>query len=318
MPYDREFEDVYATIKMSVAEALSGRQIRCFRLDEDQPAGRITQRLLQELQSAAVCVADLTGSRPNVMWEVGYAMALGKPTLIVTQDKSDLHFDIHDMLTIIYRRNHLNETLGRPLKRAILDTFNSQVISRPTNSRSENAEGDTLVGELLEQIRELKTMMSQAVKSWNPPTQEAIAEHGRQDDKRALEGSWLSVASGSHLYAKIIENDLVVPYCYGRNDELTGVYYGWKRMGDYWFARFRWFETPISGFSFMKQESFDLITGAWWMDDTTPLVPEVPPMVSGVPRRLERLKEAPPDWAQQFFDEVQREGLMFRLTRSLA
>src|SRR5687768_3561301 len=109
MPFAREFEDVYSTIKMSVADAVADQPLKCFRLDESRPAGRITERLIQELQSATLCVADLSGGKANVMWEVGYAMALGKPTILITQDKGELPFDIHDMLSIQYERSHLSE-----------------------------------------------------------------------------------------------------------------------------------------------------------------------------------------------------------------
>src|SRR5579859_2708868 len=92
MPFSEEFDDVYANIKTAVQRAISAREGRCFRLDEARPAGRITERLLKELQSASFCVADLTGNRPNVMWEVGYAMALCKPIIIVTQKIEELPF----------------------------------------------------------------------------------------------------------------------------------------------------------------------------------------------------------------------------------
>src|SRR5262249_18205206 len=110
MPFAREFDDVYVAIKGCVEAALSGEQLRCFRLDETRGAGRITPRLIEELHAASFCVADLTGLRPNIMWEVGYAMALGKPTILVTQEKGDLPFDIRDMQFICYDRGHLSET----------------------------------------------------------------------------------------------------------------------------------------------------------------------------------------------------------------
>lgn len=316
MPYAREFEDVYATIKMSVAEAFSAPELKCFRLDEARPAGRITERLLQELQAATLCVADLSGSKPNVMWETGYVMALGKPTIIVTQDIGELPFDVHDMFCVRYDRNHLSETLGRPLKRAVLDTITANAVSRTQSSNSSATEHETLVGELLEQIRDLKAMMSQAVKSWNPTVGQANDGCSDNSNLGALEGAWVNMESGSYLYARVIERELVVPYCFAGNEELTGAYYGWKRTGDYWFSRFCWFANSISGFAFMKQESFDLVSGAWWMDDGVQTVPESPVIGSGVPARLVRLKDAPlPDWAKRFFDDVRREGLVSRLTK---
>ena len=80
----------------------------------------------------------------------------------------------------------------------------------------------------------------------------------------SLEGHWLDTESGSHAYAKLINGELVAPYCYGGNHKLTGVYFGWRKTGEYWFGRFKWLGTVISGFSFLKQESVDLLSGAWW------------------------------------------------------
>ena len=99
MPFDAAFDDVYAAIKAPVERAGRDQHLRCFRLDENRPAGRITDRLLSELRRAAICIADLTGCRPNVMWEVGYAMALHKPLIIVTQQIDEMPFDLKDRRT---------------------------------------------------------------------------------------------------------------------------------------------------------------------------------------------------------------------------
>jgi nucleoside 2-deoxyribosyltransferase len=49
------------------------------------------------------------------MWEVGYAMALAKPTLLISQDRAGLPFDLKDMHTVFYIRDALAETLRKPL-----------------------------------------------------------------------------------------------------------------------------------------------------------------------------------------------------------
>ena len=45
-------------------------------------------------------MADITETKPNVMWESGFAMALGKPVIVITQSLADLPFDIRDMQAI--------------------------------------------------------------------------------------------------------------------------------------------------------------------------------------------------------------------------
>ena len=310
MPFTQEFDDVYDAIKTGVVGAAASADCRCFRLDETRPAGRITDRLLKELRTATLCVADLTGNRPNVMWEVGFAMALNCPTLLVTQALSELPFDIRDMQSLQYDRSRLGSTLSQPLQRMVVDTLSAQALRVPSDA------GDReLVGELLAQVAELKTIVAQAVLSWSPPP-EATKKTLPPADVRSLEGSWVNDESGSHMYARVVGTELVAPYCYQGNHKLTGAYYGWKKAGAYWFARFSWLSqssSPPAGFAFLLHESVNLMHGAWWgnetNDDALP-TPTVPPPHSGVEATWRRDSDlGVPKWAQSFFDEVQESGL---------
>ena len=77
MPYSDDFDDVHMAIEAGVNAVREPSPVQCTRLDDDQRGGRIIGRLEQELRECDMCVADLSGNRCNVMWEVGYAMALG-------------------------------------------------------------------------------------------------------------------------------------------------------------------------------------------------------------------------------------------------
>ena len=315
MPFAPEFDDVYGAIQTGVEDAVSSKACRCFRLDETRPAGRITDRLLKELRTASLCVADLTGHRPNVMWEVGFAMALECPTIIVTQALSELPFDLRDMQSLQYDRSRLRGTLTEPLKRIVVDTLSTE------NVRSATVTGDQeLVGQLLTQVAELKTIVAQAVRSWEPPSA-ATAVASSPAELRSLEGGWINDESGSHMYTRVIRGDLVAPYCYGANSQLTGVYYSWKRVGAHWFAKYSWLaesSSPPSGFTFLLHESVDVLRGAWWGNESNDYaipMPSAPPADSGVEaiwRRVPRIEV--PKWAESFFDEVQKRGLPRRLT----
>ena len=58
-------------------------------------------------------------------------MALGKPTIVVTQTLNDLPFDIKDMQSIEYQRHHLNSSLNIPLRRMVVDTLASLTVNQP-------------------------------------------------------------------------------------------------------------------------------------------------------------------------------------------
>jgi len=305
MPFAEEFDDVYGVIKQAVESAASTNDGRCFRLDEARPAGRITDRLLGELRSATLCVADITGAKPNVMWELGFAMALGTPAIVVTQSLADLPFDIRDMQTIEYRRSHLAASLGAPLRRVLLDTLAGLEISKFASEAS--AQQSEAVGSLRGEVAELKKIVAEVVKVWNGPgTERAEASAELQ----SMTGHWLNVESGSHAYTRVIRDELVTPYCFMSNEALTGIYFGWRRTGDYWFARYRWLTADISGFSFLKRDSVDSLIGAWWSSEHEAHNSESPPRLAGIPAKWVRVKDKDvPIWADEAFKEVEREGL---------
>jgi nucleoside 2-deoxyribosyltransferase len=52
---------------------------------------------------ADLIVADLTGRNPNVFYELGYAHALGKRTLLLTQKIDDVPFDLRHRQLVEYK-----------------------------------------------------------------------------------------------------------------------------------------------------------------------------------------------------------------------
>jgi hypothetical protein len=172
-------------------------------------------------------------------------------------------------------------------------------------------DADKVVAMLIEQVSELKIM--EAVRSSKPAEPN---EPQSVTELASLEGHWVNAESGTHAYAKVINGELVAPYWYEDNHKLTGVYFGWRKTGEYWFGRFKSLENEISGFSLLKQESVDLLSGAWWSAEEGKDVPDAPPKGSGVQATWKREKDGEPQpWALQFFEEVRRQGLASRLGR---
>ena len=60
------------------------------------------ERIFNQISKADVLVADMTGKNPNVFYEVGYAHALGKLVLLLTQDSADIPFDLRHRPHIVY------------------------------------------------------------------------------------------------------------------------------------------------------------------------------------------------------------------------
>lgn len=85
-----ELVEVHQIVKETFAEF----GIRADRADEVQHQDRITDLILERIASAEFLFADLSGERPNVYYEVGFAHARGKRPILYRRKDTALHFDL--------------------------------------------------------------------------------------------------------------------------------------------------------------------------------------------------------------------------------
>lgn len=63
---------------------------------------RITDQIIEMIESAFLVVADLSHERPNVYFELGYARGLGKTVVTIARKETNIHFDVKDWVYIPY------------------------------------------------------------------------------------------------------------------------------------------------------------------------------------------------------------------------
>lgn len=100
MPFDEQFDDIY---NFGIKAACKEANAYCERVDEQIfEETSILARIYNQIANADLIIADMTGRNPNVFYEVGYAHALNKPTVLLTQNAKDIPFDLKHYPFIVY------------------------------------------------------------------------------------------------------------------------------------------------------------------------------------------------------------------------
>lgn len=95
---------IYSHILKKAVEEFEVEGKQYFRLVErySSKVGSIINGIVNNLNTADLVIADLTGLNPNVMYELGVRHSLKRGTIIVSQDLNNLPSDLRDYLTVEY------------------------------------------------------------------------------------------------------------------------------------------------------------------------------------------------------------------------
>lgn len=98
-PSSSEFKGVYERL----SHAVSNAGAEPFRLDEPASAGRfVIAQVYRAIDKADAIICDLSTTNANVMYQLGYAHALGKPVVVIAKTVEDVPFDLADVPFLSY------------------------------------------------------------------------------------------------------------------------------------------------------------------------------------------------------------------------
>jgi hypothetical protein len=99
MPFSPAFEDAY---RLAIKPACEAAGAYAERVDEQIFSGSILERIYNQISKSDLVVADMSERNPNVFYEVGYAHAVGKTTVLLTRNVGDIPFDLKHFPHIVY------------------------------------------------------------------------------------------------------------------------------------------------------------------------------------------------------------------------
>lgn len=103
IPFDPEFNRIYSDL---IVPALEDAGYEVLRADSVVDQRSILRDVIDNIIQADLIVADLSSVNGNVMYELGIAHGLAKPTVLLTQDIAAVPFDLRSYRLITYTLNY--------------------------------------------------------------------------------------------------------------------------------------------------------------------------------------------------------------------
>ena len=121
MPFNESFNPIYSNI---IKEIVTTFDINCVRADEIFGTRPIMKDIEEYIRKARFLIADLTDRNPNVFYELGFAHALDKKVILITQKIEDVPFDLKHYRIIVYQNSIAGASnLEKGLKSTIEQTL---------------------------------------------------------------------------------------------------------------------------------------------------------------------------------------------------
>lgn len=102
--YDKRYDDVFAP-------AIADAGLEPYRVDHDPSVAVPISDIHRGIEDSVVCVAEISTDNPNVWYELGFAMAHGRPIVLLCSDEriGNFPFDVQHRKIIRYSTDSLSD-----------------------------------------------------------------------------------------------------------------------------------------------------------------------------------------------------------------
>lgn len=102
MQFSAPYNDVYSEVIKQVCDE---EEVDVTRIDEEAGPGLIIQDINRTIRESKIIIADISPINANVFYEVGFAHALNKPTILLAEKSTKLPFDVSPFRTLFYENS---------------------------------------------------------------------------------------------------------------------------------------------------------------------------------------------------------------------
>jgi hypothetical protein len=119
MQFTSPYNELYSEVVQPLCAEFG---VDAVRADDTHGPGLIIADVTRQIDEARVVIAEITPANPNVYYEVGYAHARGRPTILIAERRVErLPFDVSGFRTLFYDnsidgKRKVEEALRRHLK----------------------------------------------------------------------------------------------------------------------------------------------------------------------------------------------------------
>lgn len=118
MQFTTPYNELYQDVIQPVCKKLN---VKCMRADESYTTELILADIVRNVVESKFIIADISPINPNVYYELGYAHALAKPTILIAEKDTVLPFDVSPFRTLFYEnsirgKKHVEEGLYSHIK----------------------------------------------------------------------------------------------------------------------------------------------------------------------------------------------------------
>ena len=184
--YDRRYAE-------TIRPALLKAEVDPQRADEILGLNPVIEKIETAIESASICIAEVSVDNPNVWLELGYALALDRPTVILC-DKSvrqKLPFDIQHRPIIFYRTD--SKSGYEELERNIVKWIKNEL---KTSKRVESIKVLKSGSESKTDLEDYEVAILSAAFSFWPTTTGGISQWQLQQKMKELKFSEIALPLG--------------------------------------------------------------------------------------------------------------------------